>query len=242
MHSILPLRPPHAFVIRIVPRVRGLDVLTDPYHRVIQEMVEQTLRGRGAVDTDRTTIVAASATRAFRTYADGPIAPKPIRQDILTFAEIGVGELRRANDMVRGYLYDALVGSLLGTAWIQESIRTGSLTVRIAPSVVPCMRSSSYRWWRDMRQVAVANRDGIHIRLCGIEHSEPFVAWGNERIRKRFCRRLAQELGIPVSIIQDRSDDDRGDVPADAFQERDEPCPPLVGDLVRVDFSAHQRR
>ncbi len=102
---------------------------------------------------------------------------------------------------MEGYLYDASVSAILGSMRDGNVAQDGAIVVIIDLSVIPQMRIATYCWWRDMRQVIVSSDDGSLIRLCGIHHSDPFAAWANARILYRFRRRLAAQLGVPVSTV-----------------------------------------
>lgn len=203
MPSPAPKRVPLAFSIRITPRqcAHGFDVETTPDHPVIRETVEEVVRGRVAINVDRSTIISAIASGTPKPSASERIGPHYVRKGLLQLAQVGAKDLFDANAIVDGYLYDASVGAILGSMSDGNVARDGAIVVTIDPSVIPQMRVATYHWWRDMLQVIVSNEDGSLIRLCGIHHAEPFAAWANARILKRFRRRLAAHLGVPVSTV-----------------------------------------
>jgi len=194
-------RVPLAFSIRITPLDRGFSVETSPDHPVIRETVEEVVRGRVDIAVDRPTTIAANASGTPEPWASARIGPHYVRKGLLQLAQVGAKELFDANVVVEGYLYDASVSAILGSMRDGNVARDGAIVLTIDPSVIPQMRVSTYHWWRDMRQVVVSNEDGSLIRLCGVHHTEPFAAWANARILKRFRRRLAGQLGVPVSTV-----------------------------------------
>ncbi len=194
-------RAPLAFSIRVSPLERGFGVDTAPEHADIKETVEEVVRGRVALCTDRTTTIAAVAAGAPRPWSDERIGPSIVRRGLLQLAQVGAEQLHRANGIVEGYLYDAAVSAILGSMREQNVPSTNALVLTIDPSVEPSMRVATYPWWRDMRHVIVSSDDGSLIRLCGVHHADPFASWANARILARFRRRLAAHLGVPVSTV-----------------------------------------
>ena len=201
MPSPTPKRAPLAFSIRITPLDRGFSVETSPDHHVIRETVEDVMRGRVAINLDRSTTIAANASGTPKPWASERIGPHYVRRGLLQLAQVGAKDLHDANGIVEGYLYDASVSAILGSMRDGDVARNGAIVLTIDPSVIPQMRTATYCWWRDMRQGIVSNEDGSLIRLCGINHADPFAAWANARILARFRRRLAGQLGVPVATV-----------------------------------------
>ena len=201
MPSPAQKRAPLAFSIRITPQERGFSVETTPDHQAIKETVEDVMRGRVALSVDQSTVITALASGTPKPWSSERIGPAIIRRGLLQLTQVGAEQLHHANGVVEGYLYDASVSAILGSMRDRDVSKDGAIVVTIDPSVIPQMRTATYCWWRDMRQVVVSNDDGSLIRLCGIHHADPFAAWANARILKRFRRRLAGQLGVPVATV-----------------------------------------
>lgn len=201
MPSPTPKRVPLAFSICITPLKVGFTVETTPEHAFLGETVEDVVRGRVALRTDRSTTITAIAAGAPKPWADERIGPAIVRRGLLQLTQVGAEQLHHANGIVEGYLYDAAVSAILGSMRECGVPSTNALVVTIDPSVEPSMRVATYPWWRDMRHVVVSNDDGSLIRLCGIHHADPFAAWANARILARFRRRLAAHLGVSVASV-----------------------------------------
>lgn len=206
-----PQRPPRtpvpSFFIVITPIRGGFDVVTDPPHLPIQEVVELTVRGRVAIRTDATTRIVASADRPGSPSCDQIIAPRPVRNGLLQLASIGAEELNQANLVVAGYLYDTVVAAIMGS--LEE--RGIDITEEPLPIVtindgpIPQLRTATRSWWRDVGHVVVSRKGGHVIRLRGIPANEPFAGWGNERILAIFTHRLARALGVSPDAIAARA-------------------------------------
>lgn len=199
-------RSPLAFTIRIIPlEPGGHEVETSPHHPIIEETVGDVLRGRVSIRTDRRTDITALADRSFPPQATGPIAPAYVRRGFLQLAEVGAEDLRHANNVVVGYLYDAVVSGILGSLHERGLDMGDAPILEIDDGPIPQMRSATHSWWRDVRHVVTARDGGTVVRLRGIPRGEAFSEWGNQRILATFNRRLASALGIPVSSLPART-------------------------------------
>ncbi len=188
-------RPPLAFTIRISPLdAVGHSVETVPRHPAIEETVEEVLRGRVSIRTDAPTVITARADRSVPAWSDGPIAPRRVRLGILQLAEVGAEHLHAANNVVIGYMYDAVVSAILGSLH-DRGLRPGDApAIELDDGPIPQFRTTTHSWWRDVRHVVVARDTGTVIRLRGIPRAEPFADWANARIRNAFARRLVAAL------------------------------------------------
>lgn len=191
-------RPPLAFTIRISPLdAGGHAVETLPNHPAIEETVEDVLRGRVSIRTDAPTVIIARVDRSVPVWSDGPIAPRRVRLGILQLAEVGAEHLHEANNVVIGYLYDAVVSAILGSLH-DRGLRPGDApTIELDDGPIPQFRTTTHSWWRDVRHVVVSRDTGTVIRLRGIPRSEPFSEWANARILRTFRRRLDAAIATP---------------------------------------------
>ena len=188
-------RTPLSFTITITPRATGgHEAQTSPHHQMIEETIEEAVCGRVSVRTTRATIISALADRTAHPRADGPIAPNYVRRGILQLAAVGAEELCRANCIVEGYLYDAVVTAVVGSLRERGVTEAGTPTGELDDGPVPQMRTLTRWWWRDVQHVLIARDGGSTIRLRGIPRSEAFSSWGNARIRAAFERRLDAAL------------------------------------------------
>lgn len=197
-----PRTPPLAFVITFTPRERGeFNVSVSPDHPAMLTTIEDFVRGYLSARADRSTTITAYADRSFRPDVDGPIGPKRVRTGLLQLAEIGASELADANRIVQGYLYDVVVGGILGSMREQGIVAGRSPTIEIDDSPIPQLRTVTRSWWHDVQHVVVGRAEGATIRLRGIPRNDPFANWANARILASCRRRFAAALGVPPSAL-----------------------------------------
>lgn len=198
-------KPTLTFTITITPHDGGgYDVETDPCHPTIEETVEEVVKQRFTVCDDRPTRIVAYPNGEYGCLSDGPIAPARVRRGLIQLATVGAEDLKQANLIVIGYLYDAVVAALVGNMRERGLPQSAIPTLELDDGPIHQLRLANVCWWRDVRHVMVCLDETAHIRLRGIPRTETFSSWGNARILATFKRRLATALGIPISSWRDR--------------------------------------
>lgn len=200
-------RTPLAFTITITPRpFGGWEVITDPYDQMIEQTIEEVVRGRVSLRSDRSTVITATvATAVGGPWSNGPIAPTHTRRGMLQLAQVGAEHLRRADCIVTGYLYDTVVATVLASMHSRGLVPASPIVLDLDDGPIPQFRTATHSWWRDVGHVVVARDGGATVRLRGIPRADPFSTWGNARILSAFRPRLASALGVPVSALAIRS-------------------------------------